>query len=82
MNDYSDHDYSDHPNWDENDGWLLTLPPPQRGDACVLPVIIQGNRLVWSAYWLTRGIGGSGHYYAELTAPLISVGRFVAGRRQ
>lgn len=74
--------YSDHPNWDENDGWKLTLPPPQRGDACVRPVIVQGNRLVWSAYWLTNGIGGSGHYYSDLSNPLRSVGRYINDMRR
>lgn len=70
------------PEWDENDGWKLTLPPPKRGDACVLPTIVRGNQIVWSAYWLTNGIGGSGHYYSDLTHPLESVGRYVVERRQ
>ncbi len=74
-------DVFDHPNWDEDDGWLLTLPPPKVGDACVLPTIINGNRLVWSAHWLVDDIGGSAYSYSNLGHPLRSVGQFVETRR-
>lgn len=72
----------DLPEWDENEGWALTLPPPSVGDAWVQPHIIRGHLLWWSCHWITEGIGGSGYYYQDLSKALESVGRYINDMRK
>jgi hypothetical protein len=74
-------DHSAYPEWDDNYGWALTLPPPDVRQASVRPTIARGNTLIWSCYWLTDGCGGSGHYYRDLSYALRSVGKYVADQR-
>jgi hypothetical protein len=73
-------DYSAYPEWDERNGWALTLPPPCIRDAHIAPHVINGNTLRWSCHWLTDGYGGAGYFY-PLPEALLSVGKFVAKRR-
>ena len=70
----------DYPEWDDETGWALTLPPPSVAEAHVKPHIIAGNELRWSCHWLTNGIGGSGFFYTDLTHCLASVGDYVSKR--
>jgi hypothetical protein len=74
-------DWSAYPEYDENVGWKLTLPPPKRGEAWVEPIIVAGSELRWACHWMSGGIGGS-CYTMPLPRALESVGRFLIDMRR
>ena len=71
----------DYPEWDDETGWALTLPPPSVDEAHVGQHVAEGNTLRWSCHWLTNGVGGSAYTYSDLTYCLASVGAYVAMKR-